>query len=1218
MRRGLICVMLTVVAVAACGDNLKKPPPVPPPGGGGGSDEGPKEVTCEALAPSANTCDVTPGGSTTLIKGTVLTATTVFRGGQVAVDDTGHISCVGCNCAAGGETTITCPDAAISPGLINTHDHITFDQNSPYTDTGERYEDRQQWREGLDQHHDIPAAGSANADQIRWAELRFLMGGATSIVGSGGQAGLLRNLDQANNQEDLGKKEVEFQTFPLDDANGTRRIGDCAYGGTPDTPTKLSVEMADAYEPHTSEGIDATARNEFLCETSTTFDRGTSNDLLLSKTAMIHGIGLQPEDYGAMSAAGTSLIWSPRSNITLYGETARVTTAARLGVRIALGTDWMPTGSMSLLRELACADSFNATYLDHFFRDDQLWTMVTGNAAAVTATSDVIGALEMGKVADIAIFASHGKKPFRSVIEAQPQDVALVMRGGKVLYGDDAVVSAFAQSCDAVDVCGTGKRVCLMDEIQKSYAALQTGATPRTGTLYPAFACGAPPNEPSCTPARPVSVAGSTIYTGIASGTDADGDGIPDEADNCPKVFNPVRPLDGGVQGDIDHDGQGDACDPCPFDANTTECTAVSKDDRDHDASATDGDNCPETTNPEQVDSDQDGKGDACDLCPTAANPGALGCPTTIYEIKGGTVGQFYLVRLTGVLVTGVGSNGFFVQIKDGDQGFVTADNSGLFVFTSAKPPAAVVPGARVTLEGSVSIFQGQTELVVALAKIQVAPGPAEALPAPVAVSYADIATGGPRATKLEGVLVSVGEATVTATNAGFGEITLTDASAHSLIADDFLSGPITLPATFQGYTSATGILAFRQSASKLEIRNAADLVLGRPGIASFGPANVFARVLATPVEAPTIPQPLTVTLTGPAKGDTQITLVSGNTDALTVVNLTVPDGGTTATVPVTALQKAASVQVTATITTQTLGPQSLTANVQVLVDTDVPAHVTLSPDVATIAPTENPTITATLDLPADADLTIPLSVTPATGGTVPAGVTILKDRLTGTFMFTNQTSSGDVEIDALFGTPPGKTVLHVRNGVNHLVINEADYDQSVNPDSSEFVELYNPTDMDIPLAGKALVLVNGNGNVVYGTPAALDLGGATANGAPLASLPSHGYLVIAGAAVCAGLPAATPRLQTAWATDAVQNGSPDGLALIDTVNHSLIDALSYEGAISAVTLPGFTAPVSLVQADTPAASVADPGDGSLCRSPDGAAWKLCTIKLGTPGAANP
>ena len=176
---------------AACGDNHKPPAP----GDGSGMMPGPVVKTCEVLPQAASTCSVVAGGATRLLKGNVLTPTTVYIGGQVAVDATGKITCAGCNCAAGGETTITCPDAAISPGLINTHDHITFDQNPPYTATTERYEDRQQWREGLDGHAKIPDPSNTSAAQISWNELRFLMGGATSIVSSTGQPGFLRNLD---------------------------------------------------------------------------------------------------------------------------------------------------------------------------------------------------------------------------------------------------------------------------------------------------------------------------------------------------------------------------------------------------------------------------------------------------------------------------------------------------------------------------------------------------------------------------------------------------------------------------------------------------------------------------------------------------------------------------------------------------------------------------------------------------------------------------------------------------------------------------------------------------------------------------------------------------------------------------------------------------------------------------------------------------------------
>ena len=53
-----------------------------------------------------------------------------------------------------------------------------------------------------------------------------------------------------------------------------------------------------------------------------------------------------------------------------------------------------------------------------------------------------------------------------------------------------------------------------------------------------------------------------------------DGDGIMDNKDNCKKVFNPIRPMDGGVQADTDGDGIGDACDKCPLKADS-HCTTI-------------------------------------------------------------------------------------------------------------------------------------------------------------------------------------------------------------------------------------------------------------------------------------------------------------------------------------------------------------------------------------------------------------------------------------------------------------------------------------------------------------------------------------------------------------------------------------------------------------------------------------------------------------------
>lgn len=82
----------------------------------------------------------------------------------------------------------------------------------------------------------------------------------------------------------------------------------------------------------------------------------------------------------------------------------------------------------------------------------------------------------------------------------------------------------------------------------------------------------------------------SLIYTLTVAQVDADGDGVWDANDNCPKAANPD-------QHNIDGDGQGDVCD----------------NDRDGDGVANETDNCADVASPGQVDLDGDGLGDVCD-----------------------------------------------------------------------------------------------------------------------------------------------------------------------------------------------------------------------------------------------------------------------------------------------------------------------------------------------------------------------------------------------------------------------------------------------------------------------------------------------------------------------------------------------------------------------------------------------------------------------------
>lgn len=532
--------------------------------------------TCRTLQPSAGqACSIVPGTSARLITGTILAPDEVLVGGQVLVNANGRIACVGCDCSANGllATRITCPGGVVSPGLINTHDHLAYSQNPPHAGTAERYEHRHNWRKGLRGHSIIPAPCCADDPQQVWGELRFVMGGATSTVASGGAVGLLRNLDVQNQREGLTGQAARYQTFPLDDAAGILRIGNCDYGGNPDSAASVSEQSA--YLPHVGEGVDLAARNEFRCLSDAQFDTlpqagggGTSTNLARPQSAFTHSIALTAPDYAEMARDGVKVVWSPRSNISLYGDTARVTVAARTGATIALGSDWIISGSMNLLRELRCADDLNRDYFDSFFSDRQLWQMVTANAAQAAGVDEQIGSLRPGQWADIAIFNVRDGRDYRAVIDAQPQDVVLVMRGGTILYGDANLTTASGsiEVCEPVNVCGKLKGVCTIPDTVYPFTALHLYNQTVTGN-YPAFFCGTPAGEPTCRPARPLSVSGSTVFDGTPRDNDWDGDGIANNADNCPRVFNPVRPMDFGVQPDYDGDGLGDACDPCPLTA---------------------------------------------------------------------------------------------------------------------------------------------------------------------------------------------------------------------------------------------------------------------------------------------------------------------------------------------------------------------------------------------------------------------------------------------------------------------------------------------------------------------------------------------------------------------------------------------------------------------------------------------------------------------------
>ena len=135
------------------------------------------------------------------------------------------------------------------------------------------------------------------------------------------------------------------------------------------------------------------------------------------------------------------------------------------------------------------------------------------------------------------------------------------------------------------------------------------------------------------------------------------------------------------------------------------------------------------------------------------------------------------------------------------------------------------------------------------------------------------------------------------------------------------------------------------------------------------------------------------------------------------------------------------------------------------------------------------------------------------------------------------------------------------------VILNEIDYDQP-GTDSGGFVELFNAGRGTADLQGLALVFVNGGDGTEY---LRIPLTG---------SILANDFRVVA--------------------VDA-QNGFPDGVALFDTIEGDVVDALSYEGPIERAFIGSFA--YSLVEGTPLPAAVADSDTrhGSLAREPNGA-----------------
>lgn len=357
------------------------------------------------------------------------------------------------------------------PGLIELHNHLSYNALPLWSPVPKLFDHRGQWPDHPDYRKLISgpmtvvgtyrdARGNATllAPLIRYVECKCLLGGVTTTQGimlnsnAGVQRyyrGLVRNVEQT---DDPALSEAQGRIADVDAKSATSFLA------------RLKKEDS-CYLLHLSEGTtspdkpDSIARKHFRA-----LEVAPNQWAINDRFTGIHAAGLLPEDFEVLAQHGGSIVWSPLSNLLLYGGTARVEAAKRAGVRIGLGSDWSPSGSKNLLGELKVAWLYAQHQLNGLFSAREIVTMATREAAKILKWHDALGMLQAGKRADVLVIAGQESDPYEALIRAKETAISLVMINGVARYGLPELMKSFVTTGETVRVGGQSRRLFLQQE----------------------------------------------------------------------------------------------------------------------------------------------------------------------------------------------------------------------------------------------------------------------------------------------------------------------------------------------------------------------------------------------------------------------------------------------------------------------------------------------------------------------------------------------------------------------------------------------------------------------------------------------------------------------------------------------------------------------------------------------------------------------------------
>lgn len=360
----------------------------------------------------------------------------------------------------------------IFPGLIDLHTHTTYNILPLWENAQSQFENRFGWRE--DSHYRTvfreayrALTDPQNEDRFKkslllFDELQAACGGTTLIQES-------RSLDSET--DDFAKRILIRGTDYIEDLglnNGKKILSVIDlfdYRKTIPPVPKKSLEsfgkwrekgVLQAFIPHLAEGrtgflrdhgYDEYSRREFEAfRTHALFSNPENTPKL--PIALVHSSGIDPKNDAHIEFLKTwnmGIIWSPVSNLLLYGDTLDVETLLQKGIPIALGSDWSPSGSKHVLDEARLARFYLKT-IQANVSDVEIFQMMTVQSAKLI-NHPRLGELKEGNLADLLIFEdpqdSKNDTPMEVLFNTPVEHIRLVMMGGKAIYGEKELMQRF-------------------------------------------------------------------------------------------------------------------------------------------------------------------------------------------------------------------------------------------------------------------------------------------------------------------------------------------------------------------------------------------------------------------------------------------------------------------------------------------------------------------------------------------------------------------------------------------------------------------------------------------------------------------------------------------------------------------------------------------------------------------------------------------------------